>query len=364
MNMTQELLQSYARLIVRSGANVRPGQTVLLNIAVDQAPFAAMLTEECYQAGAKKVNIDWQCDAVSRLHFQYAETEVLGRVLPWEEAKAKQIVEDGYFHADPHLGNIRVRNGKIVWLDLGMIGRMSTHDRNALRKAMLALADHDAYEMKSAVLALGLPKGRVDHTRLYEDIDVLINKYGDLDFKSLQMGELTHQIMNVLRTHQIGIGPGLSMFARGVLTIEGVMRRCCPDVSFVEIFAVSLQMNFRKNFNWRAELDKFKRDGYVILKKTMQLPEQISDILKMTMSGQTKVNLDITGSEEPIRRIDTMVNKLILGLISSALLLASSVICTTQMTPRIMEMPLVGLLGYLAALVLCGRLLVDIIRGK
>ena len=229
---------------------------------------------------------------------------------------------------------------------------------------MLALADHDAYEMKSAVLALGLPKGRVDHTRLYEDIDVLINKYGDLDFKSLQMGELTHQIMNVLRTHQIGIGPGLSMFARGVLTIEGVMRRCCPDVSFVEIFAVSLQMNFRKNFNWRAELDKFKRDGYVILKKTMQLPEQISDILKMTMSGQTKVNLDITGSEEPIRRIDTMVNKLILGLISSALLLASSVICTTQMTPRIMEMPLVGLLGYLAALVLCGRLLVDIIRGK
>ncbi|MGN0941931.1 MAG: ABC1 kinase family protein [Selenomonadaceae bacterium] len=276
----------------------------------------------------------------------------------------KQIVEDGYFHADPHLGNIRVRNGKIVWLDLGMIGRMSTHDRNALRKAMLALADHDAYEMKSAVLALGLPKGRVDHTRLYEDIDVLINKYGDLDFKSLQMGELTHQIMNVLRTHQIGIGPGLSMFARGVLTIEGVMRRCCPDVSFVEIFAVSLQMNFRKNFNWRAELDKFKRDGYVILKKTMQLPEQISDILKMTMSGQTKVNLDITGSEEPIRRIDTMVNKLILGLISSALLLASSVICTTQMTPRIMEMPLVGILGYLAALVLCGRLLVDIIRGK
>ena len=94
MNMTQELLQSYARLIVRSGANVRPGQTVLLNIAVDQAPFAAMLTEECYQAGAKKVNIDWQCDAVSRLHFQYAETEVLGTVLPWEEAKARQMVED------------------------------------------------------------------------------------------------------------------------------------------------------------------------------------------------------------------------------------------------------------------------------
>ena len=123
-------------------------------------------------------------------------------------------------------------------------------------------------------------------------------------------------------------------------------------------------MNFKKNFNWRAELDKFNSEGYVLLKKTMQLPEQISDILKMTMSGQTKVNLDLTGSEEPLRRIDKMMNKLTLGMISSALLLASSVICTTQMTPRILEMPLLGMLGYLAALVLCGRLLWDIISKK
>ncbi len=94
MKMTQELLQSYARLIVRSGANVQPGQTVLLNIAVEQAPFAEMLTEECYLAGAKKVNVEWQSDGISRLHFRYAETEVLGTVLEWEESKARQMTVD------------------------------------------------------------------------------------------------------------------------------------------------------------------------------------------------------------------------------------------------------------------------------
>ena len=94
MDITQEILQSYARLIVRSGANVRPGQTVLLNIAVTEAPFAAMLTEECYLAGAKKVNVEWQSDAISRLHYQYADQEVLGTVLEWEEAKARQMVTD------------------------------------------------------------------------------------------------------------------------------------------------------------------------------------------------------------------------------------------------------------------------------
>ena len=94
MKLTPEILQSYARLIVRSGANVRPGQTVSLHIAVDLAAFAELLTEECYQAGAKKVNVEWSSDAITRLQFRYAEEETLSAVLPWEEAKAKQMVED------------------------------------------------------------------------------------------------------------------------------------------------------------------------------------------------------------------------------------------------------------------------------
>ena len=94
MKVTQEVLKSYARLIVRSGADVRPGQTVLLFIAVEQAPFAALLTEECYLAGAKKVQLEWQSDPISRLHFQYADQEVLSEVLPWEEAKARQMTVD------------------------------------------------------------------------------------------------------------------------------------------------------------------------------------------------------------------------------------------------------------------------------
>ena len=94
MKVTQEVLKSYARLIVRSGADVRPGQTVLLFLAVEQAPFAALLTEECYLAGAKKVQLEWQSDPISRLHFQYADQEVLSEVLPWEEAKARQMTVD------------------------------------------------------------------------------------------------------------------------------------------------------------------------------------------------------------------------------------------------------------------------------
>lgn len=94
MKITQEVLRDYARLIVRSGANVQPRQTVLLTIAVEQAGFAALVTEECYRAGAKKVNVEWQSDGISRLHYEYAAQEVLSTVLPWEEEKAKQMTLD------------------------------------------------------------------------------------------------------------------------------------------------------------------------------------------------------------------------------------------------------------------------------
>ncbi|WP_314620436.1 AarF/UbiB family protein, partial [uncultured Selenomonas sp.] len=279
------------------------------------------------------------------------------------ENYVKQIVEDGYFHADPHPGNIWVRGGKIVWLDLGMMGRLSNKDRAAIRKAIFALAQHDVFEMKAAVLSLGVPQERIDHAKLYQDIDVLIAQYGDLDFRSLKMGILSRQIMNVLRTHHIAIAPGISMFCRGVMTIEGVMRLVCPEVSFVEILARSMELSFAKGFNWREEVAKAKREGYILMRKSLQLPEQISDILKMTLSGQTKVNLELTGADEPLARLNKMINKLIIALLSAALLLGSSTICTTQMTPKIMEIPFLGVLGYLAAIVLSARLLWSILRG-
>ena len=94
MGVSNEILQKYAELIVRTGVNVQPGQVVQLTVSVEQHTFAALVMEECYKAGAKKVNVDWTYDVQSRLNYLYAEQETLARVLPWEEAKMKQVVED------------------------------------------------------------------------------------------------------------------------------------------------------------------------------------------------------------------------------------------------------------------------------
>jgi aminopeptidase len=92
--MNQEILRRYAHLIVRTGANVQAGQKVEITIQVDQAALAEELTRECYEAGARLVELKWQCDATERLDYQYASVETLGTVLPWEDERGKQQVKD------------------------------------------------------------------------------------------------------------------------------------------------------------------------------------------------------------------------------------------------------------------------------
>ncbi len=301
-------------------------------------------------------------DKIDKLKQAGYNVEQLGRNLA--KNYIKQIIKDGYFHADPHSGNIWIRGGKIIWLDLGMMGRLSQQERAALKKAVYALAHNDTFAMKSAVLALGIAKEKINHIKLYEDIDVLMMRYTNLRFEDLDLGRLAHDIISVLRRHNMGIIPGLSMFARGIMTMEGIMQMTCPNIHFIDILKEQMQSDFSENFSWRDELKKMRQESYSLMYRSMQLPEQLSDMIKMTMSGQTKVNLDLTGSEEPLKHIDKMINKLIIGIISSAFLLGSSIICTTNMTPKFLDIPFLGVLGYMAALVLCIRLLISILKHQ
>lgn len=303
-----------------------------------------------------------QIDKVDQLAALGYDLREIGKMLG--ENYVKQIIDDGYFHADPHPGNIWIRDGKIVWLDLGMVGKLSHRDKMTFRKAIIAIVNNDTYEMKNAVLSIGIQNERINHAKLYADIDDMMNRFVGTDFGTLDLGALIKRILEIAKTHHIGLAPGISMLARGAITIEGVLRICCPDINLVEILASHMKTDFRKNFNLGEEIERTKKDLYKLTRKSMNIPAQLSDILKMTIKGQTKMNLDLTGCEEPIKQIDKMINKLVVGIISAALLLGSSVICTTDMTPKIMEIPLLGIFGYIGALILCSNLLYGILKGK
>lgn len=79
----------------------------------------------------------------------------------------KQVMDDGFFHADPHPGNVKIRNGKIVWIDMGMMGRLSEKDRRTMIKGVQGIAMHDISTVESAVLEIGEFRGKPDRKKLY-----------------------------------------------------------------------------------------------------------------------------------------------------------------------------------------------------
>lgn len=301
-------------------------------------------------------------DDLERLRDAGYDLDEIGTKLA--ESYATQVLENGFFHADPHPGNLVVRGGKIIWLDLGMMGELTTRDRQLFGKLVTAFVAGDVYALKDAALSLGVQRGEIDHAALYGDVDLMLSKYGTAAFAELDLGEVLRDMTDLFNRYHIGLSPGLSMLARGVLTIEGVLTRMSPSISFIRIFSGHMAEDRFLHTDWKREFRETARRLSYSARKSVDIPSYLADVLKMTVKGQTKVNLELTGSEEPLRRIDRMVDKLILAIITTGLLVGSSLICTTDMKGKLFGIPALGAVGYLLALVLGLRLLYDIYRKR
>ena len=128
----------------------------------------------------------------------------------------KQVMVDGFFHADPHPGNLRVRDGKIVWIDMGMMGRLSEHDREEIGRAIEGIALNDIGMIQDAVLAIGEFRGKPDQSKLFEDIRNLMAKYGSEDLGNIDIAEIMQDLMEVMKENKITMPHGLTMLARGL----------------------------------------------------------------------------------------------------------------------------------------------------
>ena len=277
------------------------------------------------------------------------------------ENYVKQILDDGFFHADPHPGNLCVKDGKIVWMDWGMVGRLTQRDKELFLTAVKAIADGDVYELKNVVLSMGVLHQKINHAALYNDIDLMMTKYAYTDFASLNLGNFLIELNDLINRHHIGLPEGVSLLGRGVMTIEGLLTETNPNINFMDIITLHLA---GKEVDLKKELKETGASALITLRKSLDIPAHLSDILKMTVKGQTKINLEITGSEEPLSKLDAMMNKLILAVICAGLLIGSSLVCTTDMAGKLFGIPALGAIGFFLALILGLILVYTILRKK
>jgi len=266
----------------------------------------------------------------------------------------RQVMADGFFHADPHPGNIMVRGGKIVWIDMGMMGRLTEHDRAEIETAIRGVAEGDNGKIEDAVLAIGKFRGTPDRRRLHSGIEDLMGRYGGTSMGEIDIARFMLDLMDVMKENRIQMPHGLTLLARGLAHMEGVLAKISPGINMVEIAQARIRQEFLRNIDWKEEMRDNGISLYRAFKNLLELPTMSAKILREYSSGQTRINLDLHASEELTALINHVVRHVNLGLWCMALLISSSILCTTDMQPKIFGIPALGALGYCLAVLLIG----------
>lgn len=259
-----------------------------------------------------------------------------------------QIIENGFFHADPHSGNIRVRNNQIIWIDFGMMGTLNLFEREVMKKAVRAIAMHDTMSVVDSILSLGKPKQEIDYAKFTNEIEQFMNVYLDMPFSEIDVAHMAQEIFSICHAYRIQLPKGVSMLARSMTVMEATLLSLDPTTNMLQIAA-----NHKatlKQFNLNTEIKKVLHRSVESYNRILDVPIQTSDILKLVQRGQLKVNLNLMGSDQPIAKIDRMVNRMIICILISAILMGSSFLCLTDMKPKIFGIPALGFFGFLLAL--------------
>ncbi len=279
---------------------------------------------------------------------------------------ATQILDHGFFHADPHPGNLLIRNGKVVYIDLGIMGRLSPHDRAGFGNIIQAVGMQSATELKTALMSFAIAKDNaaIDHTRFLADLDLLLEDYGSCDVADIDIGMFLNDILMLTRSCKVTLPSSITSVSRGLVTLEGTILPFIPNENVVSIINAHIQ----RTKDPAEELAGAMEDLALALRSSargsMDAAQYSGEALKMLTRGQLKVNTEVLGSEAPLSHLGKIVNRLTIGIIIAGLFIGSSMLSLSSMEPRLLGVPVLAFFGYLGAAILSLWVVVDIARKK
>ncbi len=265
----------------------------------------------------------------------------------------KQVMDDGFFHADPHPGNVKIRDGKIVWIDMGMMGRLTERERTQMETGVRGIGLGDVSMVENAILELGKFWGKPDKGKLYRDLKEFIDEYSTTSMDRINVAEFFKEITEIMKSNKIGLPHGMSMLMRGLVQMQGVLMDISPSINMAEIAAARTKESFLTNLDLKSELKKSAKHIYKALYNTVEIPTLVEDALEEYLKGQSQIKFSLDATPEFAELMHRLVRNLVMGLWVLGLLIASSIICTTDMKPKLFGIPVLGLGGYVLGFIIC-----------
>lgn len=261
------------------------------------------------------------------------------------------IFTDGFYHADPHPGNLLVmRDGRMGLLDCGMVGRLDRETREEIEDLLMAAVSRDLTRLMDAVLRIGAPPQNLDRAALRSELHEFIGEYVGQSLQSFDVSGALTSMTGIIRRHRIVLPSEISMLLKVVVMLEGTSRKLNRNFSLVELlepyFAESL-LRRRSPLNLVRKMQRAYQDWDRLIEI---LPREAAEILQLIRDGKFDVHLEH-------RRLDPVVNRLIYGILVAALFLGSCMVLAGKIPPLIGGVSLFGIGGCIYALFLGARLL-------
>lgn len=261
----------------------------------------------------------------------------------------KMLFEDGFFHADPHPGNVFWLPGnRLALIDYGMVGRLSPARRNEVVDLFSGLVRRDAGVVGEVLLGWCADE-RVDEAALQEDVEAFIDHYHGVALKDLHLGAMLAEITALLREHRVSLPPDLAMMVKVLVTLEGVGRRLDPDFDMATEAGPFLQRVLLARYAPGAMARRGRRAVGDTLGLLASLPGELRHGLRALRRGKLNVNLDVERLQRFGEQVDHSANRLTVGVVVAALIIGSSIVMTVSGGPTLLGLPVFGLLGFLGA---------------
>lgn len=246
-----------------------------------------------------------------------------------------QAITEGYFHADPHPDNIIITDGKIAFIDFGMMGRLSNKNRELLEKCIYAILVDDVKEVEKILLILGDTTSDINHQKLRNEIKKILDKYKTTGIKEINITKFANEMLNMLGDNKIVLPEDITMLVRGIVVLEGTLEVVSPNINLLEVFKARVKKVDLKKIISKDKLSTLALNTLTSANDLIKLPEDLHRFLKETSEGETKFCIEVNDSNKKIDRFEKMVHRIVvclldIGFIVGAALIASNGVTTSE----------------------------------
>jgi ubiquinone biosynthesis protein len=263
----------------------------------------------------------------------------------------KMVLLDGYFHADPHPGNIFFLPGnRIGIIDFGMVGHLTEHRRNEIVNLLHALVYRDESAIQEVMLDWA-GNAEVDETRLAHDISELVFSYDDLKIKDVKIGALLQDITTVMRDNSLVLPADLTLLFKTFITLEGLGQQLDPDYHMIDQITPFVEKVMADRYTPQALMERGRKNLREITSVLSGLPRDLSHLLREARRGRMRIDLDLKRLDHFGQQLDRSSNRITMGILTASLVIGSSIIMTVKGGPTLFGLPLFGLLGFVIAFV-------------